>query len=344
MAFDGGSVEAEAVLSEGQKVSGEGGDDGPLLLELGGATDNPISIHSLYSALVSEAVGIASHKGLSLAAAPLSANSGSPLVLSVPVATPDSARNFLVNVCLEQGLMVYGVVDDASAAYVAAMDAGILTDMLKNGSSQSQIMVVDLGGSLVQASLLSAGDGGGSLGGGSRVEVVQTVASRTTGSNQLHAALVDHLALQFALRNGIDLRQDYMSMERLHSAAEVAAEELSFRPKVKINLPFITADASGPKHLEESLTRAEYARILDDALGAMTQPIADVLAKAGVRPGSEPSELAGVLLVGAGARSPALQAAVQARVGAGVVTVVPPNPEEYVARGAAKAPEYGWLE
>ncbi len=179
----------------------------------------------------------------------------------------------------------------------------------------------DLGGGTFDVSILELGDG--------VFEVASTAGDNRLGGDDWDQRVIDWLANKFQADNGIDLRGDKMALQRLKEAAEKAKMELSSTTQTNINLPFITADASGPKHLDYTLTRAEFGRITRDLLDRCRKPVEQALRDAGLSAG----EIDEVILVGGSTRMPAVQELVKTMTGKTPNMSV--NPDEVVAMGAA---------
>ena len=190
----------------------------------------------------------------------------------------------------------------------------------KKGSDQ-RILVFDLGGGTFDVSILDLADG--------VFEVLATNGDNHLGGDDWDQRVIDWLADKFKQDNGIDLRQDPMALQRLKEAAENAKKELSAAQTTNINLPFITADASGPKHLNYDLTRGEFERITHDLLERCKQPVTNALRDANLKL----SDLTEVILVGGSTRMPAVQELVKNMTGKQPNMSV--NPDEVVADGAA---------
>ena len=184
-----------------------------------------------------------------------------------------------------------------------------------------KILVFDLGGGTFDVSVLELGDG--------VFEVASTAGDNHLCGDDWDQRIIDWMADKFQAENGIDLRKDPMALQRLKEAAEKAKMELSSTTQTNINLPFITADASGPKHLDYTLTRAEFERITKDLLDRCKKPVEQALKDAGLKMG----EVDEVILVGGSTRMPAVQELVKQLTGKAPNMSV--NPDEVVAMGAA---------
>ncbi|HJF45206.1 molecular chaperone DnaK, partial [Thermophilibacter provencensis] len=211
------------------------------------------------------------------------------------------------------GLNVQRIVNEPTAAALAyGLD--------KKGIDQ-KVLVYDLGGGTFDVSLLDLADG--------VVEVLATNGDNHLGGDDWDQRVIDWLADKFQSDNGIDLRKDPMALQRLKEAAENAKKELSSAQQAQINLPFITADATGPKHLDYTLTRAEFERITRDLLDRCKGPVTKALHDANL----QLSEVNEVILVGGSSRMPAVQELVKQMTGKQPNMSV--NPDEVVADGAA---------
>ena len=277
------------------------------------------------SAAVIEALRRASESALG-GRSVLSAAIGAPALAS------DALRDALVAAGRRAGLQQIEIVDEHLAAARAAEHElpAALADARTLG-------VYDLGarafsfGVLRRADGADGGGGGfdGGGGGGGGWEVAAARREALLGSEALDDALVDHLVDTFRDAEGIDLTADHLALQRLHEAAELAKGELCAAPSARVSLPFISADAAGPKHLELTISQAAFGRLASPTLDATLPLCADALADAGVAP----AELDAVLVVGGAARAPALCAAVAGFFGREPIR--PERPEEAVALGAA---------
>ena len=191
--------------------------------------------------------------------------------------------------------------------------------MDKDGDQK--IMVYDLGGGTFDVSILELGDG--------IFEVLATCGNNRLGGDDFDERIINYLADEFKKENGIDLKADKMALQRLKEAAEKAKIELSGVTTSNINLPFITADASGPKHLDMTLTRAKFDELTSDLVEATMEPTRKALSDAGLSAG----DIDKVLLVGGSSRIPAVQEAVKKITGKEPHKGI--NPDECVASGAA---------
>ena len=234
-------------------------------------------------------------------------------VITVPAYFNDAQRQATKDAGKIAGLNVQRIVNEPTAAALAyGLD--------KKGIDQ-KVLVFDLGGGTFDVSLLDLADG--------VVEVLATNGDNHLGGDDWDQRVIDWLADKFQSDNGIDLRKDPMALQRLKEAAENAKKELSSAQQAQINLPFITADATGPKHLDYTLTRAEFERITRDLLDRCKEPVTKALRDANL----QISEVNEVILVGGSSRMPAVQELVKQMTGKQPNMSV--NPDEVVADGAA---------
>ena len=241
---------------------------------------------------------------------------GSPItqaVITVPAYFNDAQRQATKDAGKIAGLEVLRIINEPTAAALAYG--------LDKVDHDEKILVFDLGGGTFDVSVLELGDG--------VFEVASTAGDNHLGGDDWDQRVIDWLADKFKADNGIDLRQDKMALQRLKEAAEKAKMELSSTTQTNINLPFITADASGPKHLDLTLTRAEFERITKDLLDRCKKPVEQALKDAGLKMG----EVDEVILVGGSTRMPAVQELVKTLTGKAPNMSV--NPDEVVAMGAA---------
>ena len=234
-------------------------------------------------------------------------------VITVPAYFTDAQRQATKDAGKIAGLEVKRIINEPTAAALAyGMDK----------EESQKIMVFDLGGGTFDVSLLDISDG--------VFEVLATAGNNKLGGDDFDARIVDWMAETFARENGgLDLRRDKMAHQRLRDAAEKAKIELSGVMSTEISLPFITADATGPKHFEASLTRAKFDELTHDLVRATMEPTEKVLRDAGV----SASAVSKVLLVGGSTRIPAVQEAVKKFMGKDPFKGI--NPDECVAIGAA---------
>ena len=233
-------------------------------------------------------------------------------VITVPAYFNDAQRQATKDAGKIAGLEVQRIINEPTAAALAyGMD--------KDGDQK--IMVYDLGGGTFDVSILELGDG--------IFEVLATNGNNRLGGDDFDERIINYLASEFQKENGIDLKADKMALQRLKEAAEKAKIELSGVTTTNINLPFITADATGPKHLDITLTRAKFDELTADLVQATMEPTKKALADAGL----SSSDIDKVLLVGGSSRIPAVQEAVKALTGKEPHKGI--NPDECVASGAA---------
>ncbi|MCR5631200.1 MAG: molecular chaperone DnaK [Atopobiaceae bacterium] len=234
-------------------------------------------------------------------------------VITVPAYFNDSQRQATKDAGKIAGLNVQRIVNEPTAAALAYG--------LDKKDKDQKVLVFDLGGGTFDVSLLDLADG--------VVEVLATNGDNHLGGDDWDQRVIDWLADKFNSDNGIDLRKDAMALQRLKEAAENAKKELSSAQQAQINLPFITADATGPKHLDYTLTRAEFERITRDLLDRCKTPVTKALQDAGL----QISNVDEVILVGGSTRMPAVQDLVKTMTGKQPNMSV--NPDEVVADGAA---------
>ncbi|MBQ8162940.1 MAG: molecular chaperone DnaK [Clostridia bacterium] len=233
-------------------------------------------------------------------------------VITVPAYFSDAQRQATKDAGKIAGLNVKRIINEPTAAALAfGMDK----------EENQKIMVYDLGGGTFDVSLLEISDG--------VFEVLATAGNNRLGGDDFDNRIIDWIAEQFKAENGIDLRQDKMAHQRLKEAAEKAKIELSGVTSSNINLPFITADATGPKHFDATLTRAKFNELTKDLVDATMGPTKQVLRDAGL----STSQVDKVLLVGGSSRIPAVQEALKAFIGKEPFKGI--NPDECVAIGAA---------
>ncbi len=233
-------------------------------------------------------------------------------IITVPAYFDDSQRQATKDAGKIAGLEVLRIINEPTAA---ALAYGV--DQKKSGT----IAVYDLGGGTFDVSILEIGDG--------VFEVKSTNGDTFLGGEDFDARIMDYLADECKKENGIDLRQDRMALQRLKEAAEKAKIELSSSNQTDINLPFITADATGPKHLNVSMTRAKLEGLVEDLLERTKKPMEKALKDAGLNK----NQIDEVILVGGMTRMPAVQQLVKDFFGKEPHKGV--NPDEVVATGAA---------
>ncbi|MGH4050992.1 MAG: molecular chaperone DnaK [Clostridium sp.] len=234
-------------------------------------------------------------------------------VITVPAYFNDSQRQATKDAGKIAGLEVKRIINEPTAAALAYG--------LDKMDVNQKILVYDLGGGTFDVSILELGDG--------LFEVKSTNGNTKLGGDDFDEKVVNHIAETFKSDNGIDLRNDKMALQRLKEAAEKAKIELSSSMQTSINLPFITADATGPKHIEMNLTRAKFNELTHDLVNSTIEPMKKALADAGL----SLSEIDKVVLVGGSTRTPAVQEAVKNFTGKEPTKGV--NPDECVALGAA---------
>ncbi|MFE4534561.1 molecular chaperone DnaK [Streptomyces scopuliridis] len=234
-------------------------------------------------------------------------------VITVPAYFNDAQRTATKDAGRIAGLDVLRIINEPTAAALAyGMDK----------KEHETVLVFDLGGGTFDVSILDVGDG--------VVEVRSTAGDTHLGGDDFDRRLVDHLADTFQRENGIDLREDTQALQRLFEAAEKAKTELSSVTQTQVSLPFITADATGPKHLTESVMRSTFEQITADLVDRCLGPVQQALSDAKVTD----SDIDEVILVGGSTRIPAVQALVR-RLTGGKDPNMSVNPDEVVALGAA---------
>ncbi len=234
-------------------------------------------------------------------------------VITVPAYFNDAQRQATKDAGKIAGLNVQRIVNEPTAAALAYG--------LDKKETEQKILVFDLGGGTFDVSLLDLADG--------VFEVMATAGDNHLGGDDWDQRVINWMADKFKAENGIDLRQDPMALQRLKDAAETAKKQLSSAQSAQINLPFITADATGPKHLDYTLTRAEFEKITRDLLDRCKEPVTKALRDAKM----QLSDLSEVILVGGSSRMPAVQELVKQMTGKQPNMSV--NPDEVVADGAA---------
>ena len=233
-------------------------------------------------------------------------------VITVPAYFTDAQRQATKDAGKIAGLDVKRIINEPTAA---ALSYGV------DKEQDQKVMVYDLGGGTFDVSLIEMGDG--------VQEVLATAGNNHLGGDDFDQRIIDWLADDFKQKEGIDLRGDKMAMQRLKEAAEKAKIELSGVTTSNISLPFITADATGPKHLEATLSRAKFNELTSDLVEATMGPVRRVLSDAGLKS----ADINKVLMVGGSSRIPAVQEAVKKYLNKEPFKGV--NPDECVAIGAA---------
>lgn len=234
-------------------------------------------------------------------------------VITVPAYFTDAQRQATKDAGRIAGLEVKRIINEPTAAALAyGMD---------KLDQDKKILVFDLGGGTFDVSILEIGDG--------TFEVLATAGNNRLGGDDFDKVIIDYLAEEFKKAEGVDLRQDNMALQRLKEAAEKAKKELSSTMTTNINLPFITATASGPKHMNIDLSRAKFDELTHDLVEKTMEPTKRALSDAGL----SVSEIDDVLLVGGSTRIPAVQDAVKKFIGKEPHKGI--NPDECVAAGAA---------
>ncbi len=233
-------------------------------------------------------------------------------VITVPAYFTDAQRQATKDAGKIAGLEVKRIINEPTAA---ALAYGIDKD------NDQKVMVYDLGGGTFDVSIIEMGDG--------VQEVLATAGNNRLGGDDFDKRVMDYIVAGFKAESGIDLSGDKMAMQRVKEAAEKAKIDLSGMTQADINLPFITADANGPKHFETTLTRAKFNELTADLVEATMAPVRQALADSGLNK----NEINKVLMVGGSSRIPAVQQAVENFMGAEPFKGI--NPDECVAIGAA---------
>ncbi len=233
-------------------------------------------------------------------------------VITVPAYFSDAQRQATKDAGKIAGLEVKRIINEPTAA---ALAYGL------DKESEQKIMVYDLGGGTFDVSILEIGDG--------IVEVLATAGDTRLGGDDFDQRIMDYLVAEFKKAEGVDLKNDKMAMQRLKEAAEKAKIELSGLTTTQVNLPYITADATGPKHLDVTLSRAKFNELTADLVERTMKPVRQAMNDAGLKA----SDLHKVLLVGGSTRIPAVQEAVKNLTGKEGFKGI--NPDECVAVGAA---------
>ncbi len=236
----------------------------------------------------------------------------SEAVITVPAYFNDAQRKATKEAGTIAGLNVLRIINEpTSAALAYGLDK----------RESEKIMVYDLGGGTFDVTVLETGD--------NVVEVLATGGDAFLGGDDFDNKIIDWISDEFKNESGIDIKKDVMALQRLKDAAESAKKELSSAQETEINLPFITADASGPKHIQKRLTRAKFETLIDGLIDETIQKIANVIKEAGL----DKSEINEVVMVGGSTRIPKVQERVKEFIGRDLNKSV--NPDEVVAVGAA---------
>ena len=239
-------------------------------------------------------------------------------VITVPAYFNDSQRQATKDAGRIAGLEVKRIINEPTAAALAfGLDKG--------GNADRKIAVYDLGGGTFDISIIDLAN----IDGDKQFEVLSTNGDTFLGGEDFDQRLVDYLITEFRKDTGVDLSKDVLALQRLKDAAEKAKIELSSRQETEINLPYITADATGPKHLNVSITRAKFEALVEDLVQRTIEPCRKALRDAGV----SASEITDVILVGGQSRMPRVQSVVKEFFGKDPRKDV--NPDEAVAIGAA---------
>ena len=233
-------------------------------------------------------------------------------VITVPAYFSDAQRQATKDAGKIAGLDVKRIINEPTAA---ALAYGL------DKEQEQKIMVYDLGGGTFDVSILEIGDG--------IIEVLATAGDTYLGGDDFDQRIMNHLVAEFGKVEGIDLSNDKVAMQRLKEAAEKAKIELSGMTTTNVNLPYITADATGPKHMDVTITRAKFNEMTADLVERTMKPVRQAMSDAGLKA----SDLDKVLLVGGSTRIPAVQEAVKSLTGKEGFKGI--NPDECVALGAA---------
>lgn len=233
-------------------------------------------------------------------------------VITVPAYFTDAQRQATKDAGQIAGLNVKRIINEPTAA---ALSYGV------DKEEDQKIMVYDLGGGTFDVSIIEMGDG--------VTEVLATAGNNHLGGDDFDQRIIDWMIAEFKKSEGIDLSSDKMAMQRLKEAAEKSKIELSSTPTSQINLPFITADATGPKHLDLTLTQAKFNELTSDLVQSTMGPVKQALSDSGLSAG----DLHKVLMVGGSSRIPAVQEAVKSFMNKDPFKGI--NPDECVALGAA---------
>ena len=241
-------------------------------------------------------------------------------VITVPAYFNDAQRQATKNAGQIAGLEVARIINEPTAAAIAyGLDK----------TSDEKIIVFDLGGGTFDVSVLEVADAGDEDGESRVFQVISTSGDTHLGGDDFDDALINHVADEFKKENAIDLRNDPMALQRLQEACEKAKKELSTLPETDLNLPFITMDQSGPKHLTMKITRSKFEELIDDLVERCKKPVLQALEDAGMKP----SDIDEIVLVGGSTRVPKVRELVKGIFGKDPHQGV--NPDEVVAVGAA---------
>ena len=233
-------------------------------------------------------------------------------VITVPAYFNDAQRQATKDAGKIAGLDVKRIINEPTAA---ALAYGL------DNEKEQKIMVYDLGGGTFDVSIIDIGDG--------VIEVLSTAGNNRLGGDDFDQKITDYMLADFKAKEGVDLSNDKMALQRLKEAAEKAKKELSSATTTNINLPFITATSEGPKHFDMDLTRAKFDELTSDLVEKTAEPVQRALSDAGLRP----SDLGQVLLAGGSTRIPAVQDKVRQLTGKEPSKSL--NPDECVALGAS---------
>ena len=223
-------------------------------------------------------------------------------VITVPAYFNDAQRQATKDAGQIAGLEVARIINEPTAA---ALAYGL------DKKSDERIVVFDLGGGTFDVSVLEVADTDSGDGSSRVFQVVSTSGDTQLGGDDFDEALINYVADQFKSDNGVDLREDTMALQRLQEACEKAKKELSSVPSTDINLPFITADASGPKHLQMTITQAKFEELIDDLVSRCRKPVEQALSDAGF----SASDIDEIVLVGGSTRVPKVREMVQSIFG-----------------------------
>jgi molecular chaperone DnaK len=288
--------------------------------EITGGTDDYVSVKAGDKEYTPQAISALTLRKLKEAAESYLGHKVNKAVITVPAYFNDSQRQATKDAGQVAGLEVARIINEPTAA---ALAYGL------GRKSHEKIAVFDLGGGTFDISILEVAGTDGADGEVTVFEVISTNGDTHLGGDDFDDVLIHHVADDFQKEQGIDLRQDTMALQRLQEACEKAKRELSSTPQTDINLPFITADASGPKHLQVSITRAKFEELADSLFQRCKRPALAALEDAKM----QPSEIDEVVLVGGSTRIPKVQELVKEVFGREPHKGV--NPDEVVSVGAA---------